>query len=243
MSDHTSDSDTSASIPDTEAPVKKPRAPRKPAATKTEVAAPSMADSAAPTSPAAPVQVDAQELSTDQLRQILAAREAAEKPAAPPEQHPEGAGSDASPSNAPSADGGSRPYQQQESRHSRRERRNRRDRSRRNRNDRDRDRPRNSDQADHAGQAPRATESEADWEPIETDPNAPKAEPTFSEGIVEVSGKGFGFLREAETQLRPVARRRLRHTRGRAALQPARRHVDQGRDPSRRSRPAALSPD
>lgn len=33
---------------------------------------------------------------------------------------------------------------------------------------------------------------------FEEDPNAPKAEPIFAEGIVEVSGKGFGFLRDAK---------------------------------------------
>ena len=62
---------------------------------------------------------------------------------------------------------------------------NRRDNRDNPRDDRDRDQPRDS-QPQNNNDAPRP-------EPI---PPAPPAPPVFGEGIIEVSGKGFGFLRD-----------------------------------------------
>ena len=57
------------------------------------------------------------------------------------------------------------------------------------------DRDRRNFRPNPAGQSENQTPRENEFIPLpDADPNA---EPTFSEGIVELSGKGFGFLREA----------------------------------------------
>ena len=114
-------------------------------------------------------------------------------PSAPSETHSSNAASGSS-----SQEGGNNSQQQQQQfsqgggrpQH----RGNRRPRNRRP-FQRNKDRDRRNFRPNHGGQGENQTPVENEFIPLpDADPNA---EPTFSEGIVELSGKGFGFLREA----------------------------------------------
>ena len=56
--------------------------------------------------------------------------------------------------------------------------------------------------------------------------NGEMREPEFGEGIIEISGKGFGFLRDSEAKLCPDAAGYFCHAGNRAPLCFARRDVD-----------------
>lgn len=94
-----------------------------------------------------------------------------------------------------SQEGGNNPQQQQFSQGGGRPPQHRGNRRPRNRRPFQRNKDRRNFRPNHAGQSENQTPMENEFIPLpDADPNA---EPTFAEGIVELSGKGFGFLREA----------------------------------------------
>ena len=70
----------------------------------------------------------------------------------------------------------------------------------------------------------------------------PPREPEFGEGIIEISGKGFGFLRDAKRNFVQTPQDIFVTPGNRSALSAPRRHVDLRRDAPRQSRPAADPP-
>lgn len=112
-------------------------------------------------------------------------------PAAPAEHHLSNAASGSS-----SEEGGNNNQQQQQVSQSGGRSQYRGNRRPRHRRPFQRNKDRRNFRSNHGGQNENQASMENEFIPLpDADPNA---EPTFSEGIVELSGKGFGFLREAK---------------------------------------------
>ncbi len=112
-------------------------------------------------------------------------------PAAPAEHHLSTAASGSS-----SEEGGNNNQQQQQVSQSGGRSQYRGNRRPRHRRPFQRNKDRRNFRSNHGGQNENQASMENEFIPLpDADPNA---EPTFSEGIVELSGKGFGFLREAK---------------------------------------------